>query len=664
MFEKYFEHDLKIVKVAKRGKNPIATEWQNNYAGTVEEVEGWVAAGFNVGVILEAQYGIIDIEIDSPEAQDRWNQLGIECYTPTFSGRRGPHRLFRVPEAYKALIPKKTVVKPYGIEFRIGNAERACQSVFPPSVHESGHDYQWLPECSIDDYEDFAELPEELFRLLLDESTWETSVGVQGRGGHIHQPGNYDLARDGASEGGRNNALWQHSFRKNLEHNLSSMDRDVQKILLDELGKANEKYCEPPLAKDEVDQVFHSSLRTAMERQQKEREEFNIFADDKPPTTDEKRLITTVNNTAKRLTKASAENEKIQEEIDELIPAIETLVASGVDVEKAQKEGDPRRLTFEEKDFRKKVTRLDTLANRQGKAQDTIATQQEKLDDKREKLKDFKSDRGTAEPTADEFAFYETIGLHVSREVIDKKDWSLEIVDSVPPSYGLRIPTLSRELDSVGGVVALTIEEVNSAPKVALAIQSATGYIKVDHRKSQWERIWNGRANAAGVLQQLLADPVILKPHTAGENRHVQAAMKLLNVLSNAVTNEHVDTPNDNGSPLWRKDGTLWFSWDHVWDIATQRTPLTIHDGNDLKRRLLKRLEKTTFQKESFTHERHGITTHYVIWRRSVEYAELISMTKPMDVIDRESDEVASSDVSSNGVHDQTSETIDRQEAT
>jgi len=39
-------------------------------------------------------------------------------------------------------------------------------------------------------------------------------------------------------------------------------------------------------------------------------------------------------------------------------------------------------------------------------------------------------------------------------------------------------------------------------------------------------------------------------------------------------------------------------------------------------------------------------------------------MTKPADVIDVESDEVAPCDVSSNPVHDQTSETIDRQEAT
>lgn len=663
MFEKYFEHGLKIVKVAKRGKNPIATEWQNNYAKTIEEVDEWVAAGFNIGVILEAQCGIVDVEIDSPEAQERWNELGIECYTPTFSGRRGPHRLFRVPEAYKAMLPKKTVVKPYGIEFRIGNAERACQSVFPPSVHESGHDYQWLPECSIDDYEDFAELPEELFRLLLDESTWETSVGVRGRGGHIHQPGDYDLARDGASEGGRNNALWQHSFRKNLEYDLSSMDRDVQKILLEELGKANEKHCDPPLSKHEVDQVFHSSMRTAKERQQKEREEFNIFADDKPPTKKEKDLVEQINTAAGMLNKWSATKETIQEEIDELTPAIEKLVGSGVDVDKAQKEKHPK-LSFEEKELRKKLKRLDTLAKQQGTVENNIETNQTKLDTRREKLKGYKNDRGTAEPTADEFAFYETIGLHVSKEVIDKKDWTLEVVESRPPSYCLRIPTLSRELDSVGGVVALTMEELDSAQKVALAIQSATGYVKVNHRKSQWDRIWHGRANATGVYQQLLDNHIKIQPHTAGENRHVQSATKVRDVLAHAVTNEHVDTPNENGSPLWRKDGTLWFSWDHVWEIATQRTSLTLKDGNDLKRRLLKRLEKTAFETGSFTHKRNGVTTHYVVWRKSVEYEALNAMVHSADVPDVESDEVAPCDVSSNPVHDQTSETIDRQEAT
>ena len=640
MFEKFFDHGIKIVKVAKNGKNPLGDAWQDRYAKTPEEVEGWVADGYNIGMILSAQDSVVDVEIDSPEAEDAWNRLGLECYTPTFSGKRGNHRLFRITEDQKPLIPKKTVVKPYGIEFRIGNLIKdgrtlACQSVCPPSVHESGHQYAWLPECSLDDYDEIAPLPEELFQILIDESTWETNAGTRSKGGHVIEPGKYDLERDGASEGGRNNALWNHQFKKfmSLEFSLSEMDKDVQEILRKELHKENEEYCEPPLDKSEVNKVFDNSLRTAKERQQKEKEEFNIFEDEKPLKKQEvvetslKSNLGKVASHTKKLDAAIEERDQLQERVAEL-------ESQGVTMEEYNKLSyHHRRGKPLHQELNKSYRRINTLETVIADNEFKIARDSEKVEKAKDNLKHAKAERGCVDGVNGEFEFYGSMGLTVTKEVLENRDWELEIVTSQPPSYRLRIPALANQLAATGGVILLTQDDLQRASRVADAILSYTGYVEINENKNLWEKIWSGNTRVRGIKSQLLQERRFVAPISAGESTHVQAALKVLEVLSNAVTNEHVDSPADNGSPIWRKDRTLWFSWDYVWEKASHRTTLTKRDGLDLKDRLLNRLDKKDFDCGEYKHNRHGITTEYVIWKREIEYAALIAISreKPED---------------------------------
>lgn len=664
MFDKYFEHGLRIVQVAKKGKNPIAHEWQNHYAKTPEQVEQWVEDGYNIGVILNARHSIIDVEIDSPEAEKAWNDLGLECYTPTFKGRRGAHRLFRVPDAYIDLLPAKTVVKPLGIEFRIGNAvgsnglPLACQSVFPPSVHESGHQYQWLPECSLDDYDEFAELPSELFALLIDETTWETGVQVRGRGGHVHRADDYDLLRDGAGEGGRNNALWDYSHRKLHEYDLSQMDRDIQKILLEQLQKVNEEQCDPPLPKHEVKQVFDSSFAIAAKSQSQEREEFGIIDDDTPKTQKQFKLELEVKKLEKQIEIEREAEKQLADEKEQLEKDVQTLKESGLDHDELKKM-ETRHVNKIEggRELLKKTRRLGAVDRELLEAHGKLKRKEVREETKKEELTASHQRNGAPEGTAGDYTFFSLIGLDVTKKTQHNRDWSLEIVDAVPPSYRLRIPALAEQLESRGGVVILTIDEIRSAPKVALAIQRDTGDVQVDTKPSIWKRVWCGGSNSVGVATQLMREAKKVKPTTAGQNRHVQAAIKVLDILRVAVSNEHVDTPSESGSPVWRKDGTLWFSWDYVWEKAAHRTTLTAKDGEELKAILLNCLGKERFGRASFTHERDGITIHYVIWKRGVEYKALVDLTEESEAIRSRSIDVAPSEDFSNEAGDQSSET-------
>lgn len=147
------------------GKKPRLNAWQKAASCDEETIERWFQEhpSDNVGVRLGECSGIIDIECDSPEAE----MLLLKLFgdnppvTPTFAAKRGKHRLFKwrgdLPAADKA------VFKFGDLEFRTGNGDKGAQSVFPPSIHDSGVEYKWLvspDEC------DPAELTDAFVALL------------------------------------------------------------------------------------------------------------------------------------------------------------------------------------------------------------------------------------------------------------------------------------------------------------------------------------------------------------------------------------------------------------------------------------------------------------------------------------------------------------------
>jgi len=67
MLELYAENMFELVKVAKNGKNPIATDWTNNGVKNLERWNDWVANGYNIGVLTGEMSNLTVIDLDVKE---------------------------------------------------------------------------------------------------------------------------------------------------------------------------------------------------------------------------------------------------------------------------------------------------------------------------------------------------------------------------------------------------------------------------------------------------------------------------------------------------------------------------------------------------------------------------------------------------------------------
>lgn len=118
------------------GKKPIGSEWQKRATSDPAAVARMFAQAPNadgIGVQLGERSNLIDFDCDSQEAEDTFFRLfaGTSILKPvSFKSKRGRHFLFR----WTHKLPQgaiKIVVD--GLEIRLGNGDKGCQSVFPPS---------------------------------------------------------------------------------------------------------------------------------------------------------------------------------------------------------------------------------------------------------------------------------------------------------------------------------------------------------------------------------------------------------------------------------------------------------------------------------------------------------------------------------------------------
>jgi hypothetical protein len=139
------------------GKHPVGKGWQNSFTHSIHTVTNWLEGGYHIGVMLGevgTRQHVIDVETDSPEAEMRLSDLGLQDYpTWTYCSNRGKHRLF----LYEGNLPSKSFIKMSGIEIRIRN----CQSVLPTCAgrfwtkRPDEYELQTIPDCIhqlIDDY--------------------------------------------------------------------------------------------------------------------------------------------------------------------------------------------------------------------------------------------------------------------------------------------------------------------------------------------------------------------------------------------------------------------------------------------------------------------------------------------------------------------------------
>ena len=167
-----FRGDKCLVK--SRGKHPIDAGWQErattDEATIIKELERHPYA--NVGVQMGPASRLVDIECDSPEAEQTYLQLfGDEGppVTPTYMAKRGKHRLFR----FRDDLPRKSNITIGDLEIRTGagvpqngHTESGQQSVFPPSVRHTADGvvtYLWLVTP---DEADPAEIPDSVLARI------------------------------------------------------------------------------------------------------------------------------------------------------------------------------------------------------------------------------------------------------------------------------------------------------------------------------------------------------------------------------------------------------------------------------------------------------------------------------------------------------------------
>jgi len=236
---------------ATPGKHPVGDQWQLRTTSDEDEVLSWFDAGkpVNIGLLLGPRSGVVDVELDGPEAIKAWNDLGLgEIWTPTYTAGRGPHRLFKWSEELPAVAVRKVL----GIEVRIGNGGNAAQSVIPPSTHHTGKLYEWVSGMSPDDVE-LQPLPERLVNLLWNDD------GTGQRTGTGRKPARLVLQQPVPS-GERNEELRRFAIREAFRSGPDLDNELEQQDLLVKVRMVNTVQCRPPMGDDEVVSIFRSAI--------------------------------------------------------------------------------------------------------------------------------------------------------------------------------------------------------------------------------------------------------------------------------------------------------------------------------------------------------------------------------------------------------------------
>ena len=236
---------------ATPGKHPVGEQWQLRTTSDEDEVLSWFDGGkpVNIGLLLGPRSGVVDVELDGPEAIKAWNDLGLgEIWTPTYTAGRGPHRLFRWSEELPAVAVRKVL----GIEVRIGNGGNAAQSVIPPSTHHTGKVYEWVSGMSPDDVE-LQPLPERLVNLLWNDDGSGQRIGTGRKPARL-------VLQQPVPSGERNEELRRFAIREAFRSGPDLDNELEQQDLLVKVRMVNTVQCRPPMGDDEVVAIFRSAI--------------------------------------------------------------------------------------------------------------------------------------------------------------------------------------------------------------------------------------------------------------------------------------------------------------------------------------------------------------------------------------------------------------------
>jgi hypothetical protein len=239
----YAGYGWKVLPLRDGSKVPRIKNWQTNASSDEEQICKWWERwpNSNVGVQLGERSGIIDCEADSPEEEQDFLKLfsGIPPVTCVYQSSRGKHWIFR----WKPGLPGGAVATYGKLKIRVGNNELGAQSVFPPSLHPSGVNYQWLVS------------PGEVEPAELSDLVVARLFNMDGE--DISPPGN-GVCHSGAPEGCRN-----ETAAKRLGGIFAGVDVFDAQIVESQWGLTLgwNHLNDPPLPADELRATFDSILK-------------------------------------------------------------------------------------------------------------------------------------------------------------------------------------------------------------------------------------------------------------------------------------------------------------------------------------------------------------------------------------------------------------------
>jgi len=155
------------------------------------------------------------------------------------------------------------VQKPGGLECRIGAGGRQIQSVLPPSWHNTGVQYKWKPDLSIDDI-DIADTP----KVLLVQISNAAAAGGSGGNGSVIKYQGPLVFREVHDGEGRHHALLMWAWNK-IVNDRDPLAPQRRAVLTQEILDANDKYIKPRKERDEALQIINSCFEYYRKKQEK-----------------------------------------------------------------------------------------------------------------------------------------------------------------------------------------------------------------------------------------------------------------------------------------------------------------------------------------------------------------------------------------------------------
>lgn len=151
--KEYLRRGFSVIPLLPKSKKPAIVSWREfqKRLPTEEVLTSWFGNGSrnNIGIVTGAISGLAVLDADSAEAVE-WCETNL-LQTPIVKTARGRHYYFK----YRPGIRNSVNINGLKLDLR-GDGGYV---VAPPSVHESGIDYEWIEGQGLDDLP-LADLPE------------------------------------------------------------------------------------------------------------------------------------------------------------------------------------------------------------------------------------------------------------------------------------------------------------------------------------------------------------------------------------------------------------------------------------------------------------------------------------------------------------------------